>query len=294
MKFFHKRWVALIICAVMIVAAFTISDRKQGKDIYDPEDISSAEDWGEENYASYERYVSDEAELFFNGTERTLAEYNASFDYSYGSICGIATVSELDGQTIADAAYDAAEQLGLGSRDYLLLLDESASDWYFVYGEDASRYVDHKLEILVTGAMDTVFRSPDKSILDMFDDLEDWYDASVPYASSDYSRTDDASSEDGSGFIVLLIVFIIIIVMFSPARRVRRRRAGGWGPVIIGGKGPHVHVRHAPPPIHRSGPKTTTNHKHGSGGFGGGNRGNFGKGGGFGGSSRGGGFGGRR
>lgn len=294
MKFFQKRWVALILCAVMIAVSFGIAGQKHDADIFDPDDIDSAEDWGEQNYASYERYVSDGANLFSNGTEKELAEFNASFDYSYGSICGIATVSGLDGQAIDDAAYEVAEELGLGSRDYLLLLDKNASDWYFVYGEEASHYIDHELEILVTGAMDTIYRDSDDSILEMFDELEDWYEDSMPSASSDYGRTDGDTSEDDGGIIGFLIVLILIVAIFSPATPIRRRRVGGWWPVFVGRRGPHIHVHHTPPPVHHFGPKPGAHHKSGpkrntssrpggAGGFGGGNRGGFGKGGGFGG-----------
>jgi len=299
MKFFQKRWVAITLCVLMILAAFGISGSKQDQTVYRPSDSDEAEEWGEDNYGSYTRYILDQADLFSDNTVRKLSEYNAGFDYAHGSICGVATVSSLDGQPIDDVAYDAAESIGLGGSDYLLLLDEETEDWYFVYGDDASYYVDNRLEILVTGAMDTVFTDTDDTMLALFDDLEDWYSDTVPPADADYNG--DGMVVGGSFLFIALIVILILLALISSTIRAGRRLVGGWWPLFIGGNHRRTRFHHAPPPGPRPGPRPNsrpkTTHSSGrgrTGGFGGSSRGNFGRGGGFGGGSRGGGFGGKR
>lgn len=303
MKFFQKRWVAGIICLLMIVAAFGISANKQEKAVYQPSNSEAAEDWGEENYQAYTRYVLDEAGLFSEKTIREVSEYNAEFDYAYGSICGIATVSSLDGQSIEDAAYDTAERIGLGEHDYLLLLDEQSKDWYFVYGDAAAAYVDHRLEILVTGAMDTILRNPNEDLTELFDDLEDWCSDTLPLAASQGANSQSGGTAIGTGLFVLLIVVLVIVSLASATIRAGRRIVGGWWPMFIGRPRRVRFHHHTPPPGHRppTGPRPGTGPKMSSGGsrsggFGGSSRGSFGRGGGFGGSSRGGrgGFGGKR
>ena len=180
MKFFQKQWVARILCFLMILAAFGIARNKQ-QTSYQPSSSSAVENWGEENHDAYTRYIMDKADLFSDSTVRKLSEYNAGLDYAYGSICGVATLSGLDEQDIESAAYDMAELLGLGSSDYLLLLEEQSQDWYFAYGDDASYYVDNHLEILVTGSMDTIYQDADDSVLEWFEYLQDWI---MPTAAS--------------------------------------------------------------------------------------------------------------
>ena len=299
MKFFQKRWVAISLCILMLLAAFGISQKKQNKAAYQPSDSASAEEWGEDNYGSYTRYILDQADLFSDSTVRKLSEYNAVFDYAHGSICGVATVSSLDGQPIDDAAYDAAESIGLGGSDYLLLLDEETEDWYFIYGDDASYYVDNRLEILVTGAMDTVFRNTDDTMLELFDDLEEWYTDTVPLADTTTDGSGNGMVIGGTFLFVALIVILILLAVISSCIRAGRRFVGGWWPVFVGRSYHRTHFHHAPPPGPRPrsnpGPRSTPSSGKGrSGGFGGSSRGSFGKGGGFGGSSQGGGFGGKR
>lgn len=320
MKFLQKRWVAITLCVLMIVAAFGIAGRKQANAQYDPTDSGSAENWAGENYASYTRYVQDDAGLFSDKTIREISEYNARLDYYYGSICGVATATDLDGQDIVDAAYDSAELIGLGASDYLLFLDEGSSDWYFVPGEAASYYVDNRLEILVTGYMDTIFSDPDDSVRGLFRELEDWYSDTVPLADTKAEGSGNGTVAGGVILFVLLIVILIIIAVISSLARAGRRVVGGWWPVFIGRSRPRYRVHHTPPPGPRPGPRPNpgprpgagsrpgagprpggSSGRSGSGGFGGSNRGSFGRsGGGFGGSSRGGGggrgggFGGKR
>lgn len=314
MKFLKKRWVAITLCVLMILTAFGISNRKQDHTQYEPSNNSSAENWGEENYAAYTRYVVDEAGMLSDSTVRKISEHNAAWDYSYGSICGLVTVQDLNGQDIVDAAYDAAGDIGLGENDYLLFLDEGTADWYFVPGAEASYYVDNRLEILVTGAMGSVFRDADDSIQDLYQELDEWYADTVPLADTAAEGSGNGMVAGGTILFVMLIVILITISVISSMVRAGRRVVGGWWPVFVGRRWSRYHTHHTyhtpppgpgPRPRSGGGPRPSAGPKPGSssrrsssGGFGGSSRGNFGRsGGGFGGSSRGGrggGFGGKR
>lgn len=301
MKFFKKRWVAVTLCILMILAALSIGQVKSRVDSYDPSDHESAEDWGEDNASSYTQYVHDEAGLLKSGTIEKLAEYNAAFDYAYGAIVGVGIVELTDDSDLEDFAFVLANEVGLGERDYFLLLDTGSQNWYFAYGEDAGNYVDHRLEILVTGAMKEPFRDPDDTLLELFDELEDWCQDTLPTESQRFDGGSMIRVAGGTVLFVLLIIGLVLASVISAIGRAGRRfvhRSAFWGPTIHV-RGPHFHSgpRPGPGPRPTSGPRpgggSMGGRKTGSGGFGSGSRGGFSRGGGFGGGSRGG-FGGKR
>ena len=317
MKFFQKRWVAITLCVLMSVAAWAIGQAKNRSAVYAPASSNAAEAWGEENYGSYARYIQDDVGLLSEKTIREISEWNATFDYSYDSICGVGIVLGVEGQSMEDAAFDLGDALGLGENDFFLLLDAENEDWYFVYGEEASYYVDKELEVLAIGAMNEMFQTPDAAMQEFFVGLANWYNNKMPVAGKVVRGSSFGMVAGGTILFILLIVVLVIAAVFSALFRAGRRvvgRGGGWMPLIfLGGRrhrtnyGPGPGPRPNPGPNHRTGPSSSAGGprnggaapKRSSGGFGSGSRGNFNHGGGFGGSnrsggSRGGGFGGRR
>jgi len=303
MKFFQKRWVAILLCILMIVSGLAIGQAKNKQTEYAPENQASAHDWAQDNYEAYLRYIYDDAGLLSDSTVRKLSEWNAAFDYSHDSICGVGIVDGIDGNDLEDAAFALGAEIGLGENDYFLLLDADAEDWYFVYGDEAAYYVDNRLEILVTGAMASAFRDTDDALLELFRELEDWYQEQMPVSMSAGGST--GMEAGGTIFFVLLLVLLIVLAVISSLLRAGRRVIGGvsgWWPLFFVGRthhrrsygpgprpGPHVGPRPGPKP--RPG---GSGQRRSAGGFGGSSRGNFSRGGGFGGGNRGGGFGGRR
>lgn len=298
MKFFQKRWVAVLLCLAMIGTAIGVSVyRNQNSDV----------SWGESNYDSYTKFVNDEAGMLNASTIEKISSYNAQLDYRHGSICALATVNGTDGETLEDLSYALSEDMKLGEQDALLVLDIDDADWYFVYGSDFSYYVDHELEVLLRGSMTDAVQSPNSVLPKLYGELADWYDEQIPVADQNQPAAEEHSIEL-TGMQALLIIAIIIIVFAAIFSRPRRRF--GWGPVIF--LGGHRHRPHYPPPGPRTrpgpgpgpGPGSRPHHSDNrpprggsSGGFGGSSRGSGfsrGGGGGFGGSSRGGGFGGSR
>lgn len=287
MKFFQKRWVAITLCVLMIAASVAIGRARTANDAakeYQPASTSAAEAWGRDNYGSFTRYIRDDAGLLSEKTIRTLSERNAALDYAYDSICGVAIVDlGIASEKMEDEAFDLGYELGLGEADFFLLLDTKSRDWYFAYGTDAGQYVDHSLEVLLTGAMDEVFDAPEQTLTKLFDNLGDWYGKNVPVANS----KDSGSTIRTVGGIAVLLFLLVILIVGSVISALLR----GWMPFLFLNH-LHHHHHHGPTgPNPNPGPRPRSGGR--AGGFGGSSRGNFRGGGGFGGGSRGGGFGGR-
>lgn len=257
MKFLKKRWVAVVLCVIMVLAAVVIAVGRTQTATYEPSNLHAAEDWGEENYEAYTGFVRDEADALSTGTVKALSEVNAALDYTYGSICGVAVVDGVSG-TMEDAAYDMYATLELGDDDCLLLLDVAQEQWYFVYGDDFSWYVDNELEILFQGGLNDDYDKLNSMLPETFEELADWYEDHVPV-----EQEGAAEASYGGGIAImsiLLIVLVIVIVVISILNSIRRRIVGGWG--FWGG---HWHHHHRPTPPPPPGPHYGLHHGPGPG-----------------------------
>ena len=297
MKFFQKRWVAITLCIVMIVAAIGIGQAKN-RNTYRPESSSAAVQWGKENYAAYTRFLRDDGNLLSGNTEQTLSSYNGAWDYSYESVCGVATVSSLNGQDMEDLSYDLEDGMGLGSLDCLLLVDKETREWYFVYGDDFGYYVNNELELLFQDCLGSAVTDADKQLPDLFADLSDWYEKNMPVSGQAAQGTQTGLVAGGAVFFVFLIVILIAVAIISAIVRAGRRMVGGFrrAPIFFFGPGPRgprppfgpgSGTRPGPGP--NPGPRPGSNNRS-SGGFGSSSRGgsfNGSRSGGFGSSSRG-------
>lgn len=295
MKFFQKRGVAIAVLIIAIVAALVIGQQNKPAEQYEPQSEASAEAWAKENYASYTGYVWDEAELFSDSTERTIAEYNARFDYRYGGIMWIASVNSAGTSDLGSYAYALGEQYGCGSMDLMLVLDCERQTWYVAPGEEIEPYLDQELEIIFTQNLGRTFfeGGADKQIVQLLSEVSAWSTAHLPTGGG---KAQESSPGGGVGVIVVMIFIVLILLLIISGIRRVSYGVGFWGP-FWGPWWGGWYVRHpmwfggyrpGPPPRHddhfRGG-----GHGGGHGGFGGGG---FGRGGGFGGGSRGGGFGG--
>ena len=108
---------------------------------------ADASGWAKKNYAQYEDFLDDDADLFDDDAIETFAKYDAQLDYGYGSILGLVSTDSLDGKSMEDYAMDASADLELGDSDMLLLIDTDTEQWYLAYGGDMADYVDNDLSI---------------------------------------------------------------------------------------------------------------------------------------------------
>lgn len=296
MNFFKKRWVAIVLCVLMILCALTIGGRRSAVSDYTPESASEAQQWGKENYETFIRYIRDEAGLLSDSTVEEISVSNGAFDYSYGSIVSLWIVNE-DDLDLADAADHQFETMGLGDNDFLFALNTYDEDWYFCYGSESGYYVDQKLEILVTESIASVFTKPDQTLRRLYEDLGEWYEDTMPLAQQGEVYGENAWTVVGrSTAAVCLIILLVIALIVVSVVRSCRRVVYGYRPWFFAG-----HPRHHRPPHHNpgpgpgprphQGPRPSSGFSHQRpGGFGGPGRGGHSGGshGGFGGSSRGG------
>ena len=252
MNFLKKRWVAWMLCILMIVVAFGIGQAKEQKQGYIPSNAALAEEWGDENYSSYTRFVRDEVGFLSADTIRMIASCNASLDYIYNSICGIGIVDDLNGRNLEDFAYEMGYEIGLGEYDYFLLLDTASKDYWFVSGDYAGVYVDHELEIIVAEHMSEVFKDPEDGFEELFDELQEWYADHVPKASVYDENKSTVTVIGGSILFFVLIILLVLVAVISASIRTSRRfirRHIGFSPFVF--LGTH---RHGPgygvPPKH--------------------------------------------
>ena len=88
---------------------------------------ADASGWAKKNYAQYEDFLDDDADLFDDDAIETFAKYDAQLDYGYGSILGLVSTDSLDGKSMEDYAMDASADLELGDSDMLLLMTRTPS-----------------------------------------------------------------------------------------------------------------------------------------------------------------------
>ena len=139
---------------------------------------------GESNLNYYLGWMKDDAGFFTPETADTIARRNLSLDTTYNSLVAIHTVDYLNGKDIETFAKDAAEDIELGGRDMLLLLDSDTQDWYVVYGPGLEPYVEMNSELkeLFNSQLSPDFFAvtSNRRVILLFDALQEWFEANVP------------------------------------------------------------------------------------------------------------------
>lgn len=154
---------------------------------------ADASGWAKKNYAQYEDFLDDDADLFDDDAIETFAKYDAQLDYGYGSILGLVSTDSLDGKSMEDYAMDASADLELGDSDMLLLIDTDTEQWYLAYGGDMADYVDNDLSILFRQNLGSLFTgSAEKSVTGLYQDLLGWYAENIPAASGNAVQPEPA------------------------------------------------------------------------------------------------------
>lgn len=331
MKFLQKTWVAVVITAAMIVAAVAIGLSKPAPaatpEPASPPTFSDTALDGSLSTGQYQRYLNDQPGVLTEQQRQQLCLYNANWDLRYSSILVVDIQSAApSSDSLADYAYDQANNMELGRYDAYLVIVPSIQDAYFAAGTDYplsdSQITDFMDRYLY---QDLVDGKTGQGVLALCDGLNDYYVSNFGTGSADgdYSY-DDYGTDEGSALVGLLMLLVILLVIFSIIDRLRyssyRQRYYGvvdppvlFRPLLFWHGPSYGWYRrrwHQPPPPPPRGPRPG-----GPGSFGGGPRpgshngnsrpggfgstsrgGGFGsgapRGGGFGGGSRGGGFGG--
>ena len=321
MKFLQKTWVAVVITAAMIVAAVAIGLSKPAPaatpEPAAPPTFSDTALDGSLSTGQYQRYLNDQPGVLTEQQRQQLCLYNANWDLRYSSILVVDIQSAAPtSDSLADYAYDQANNMELGRYDAYLVIVPSIQDAYFAAGADYplsdSQITDFMDRYLY---QDLVDGKTGQGVLALCAGLNDYYVSNFGTGSADgdYSY-DDYGTNEGSALVGLLMLLVILLVIFSIIDRLRyssyRQRYYGvvdppvlFRPLLFWHGPSYGWYRrrwHQPPPPPPRGPRPG-----GPGSFGGGPRsgghsgnsrpGGFGstsRGGGFGGGSRGGSFGG--
>lgn len=186
MTIFKRFPVAVAICALVILlcCVWGYSRVQEPEAATEEAAVSAHLRAGESNLNYYLGWMKDEAGMFTMDTADTIARRNLALDGTYGSLVAIHTVNYLNGKDIETYARDLAEDMELGGRDMLLLLDTDTQDWYVVYGPGLQPYAEMNTELR------DLFRSqltPDffavtsnRRVVLLFDALQSWFEETVP------------------------------------------------------------------------------------------------------------------
>lgn len=119
MKFFQKRGVAWVVLVLAIAASCLWGMHKKPADM--PE-------------VKLYHWICDEAGLLSEETEKTIEQYNASWNDKYYAVIAVAAVDSIHGRTYEKFCDQLGDDWGLGENDMLLLLVKD-DHYYVAYGD---------------------------------------------------------------------------------------------------------------------------------------------------------------
>lgn len=305
MKVWKKPWAAVLAVLLMIAVGIGIGQlrRPQVQVSGGKTDLDTSLDT-----AYLSKYLSDGADLFSAGEEKSILLYNANWDQRYNSIVAVVTLTQSSDASLSDTALDWANRWQLGAGDAILVLETAgAGDYYFLTGDDfysmmpddvVNRYLSQYLEPdFAAGRYGT-------GVLNLFSAVNELYYDTFGLGNEGYGGSYAAPvyHTPTRWLTILVVLAVLLVIVLSVADNYRydtyRRRYGGMGvpPVVFRpilfwhrpGWGWYERRRHRPPPP----PPPRGPRGPGPGGFGGGPRPGGPGPGGFGGGPRPGGFGG--
>lgn len=185
MKFFKKTSVAILLTALLVALCCVWGySRAYEASHSDPDSVVQSQRAGESGLNYFLNWIDDGAGLFSMETTDTLARNNLDLNNTYGCLLALKTVNYLNGQDIASYSKDLFQQVDLGRKDMLLVIESSSQAWYLVYGGGLRTYAENNdaLAALLKDNLDTDFfqGESDAGILSLFDDLEHWCAETLP------------------------------------------------------------------------------------------------------------------
>lgn len=171
MTIFKKRGVAWAITAVMVLAAIGIGLAKTATRL--PEHAPGQDGLG----MITEYYIYDDANVLSSYTEDELAKRNAVLLDDYGVAIAVVTCN-YGRDDLYNYAMDYAEDIGLGSYDFIVVLDISGDNYWLIQGyELVSYFTDDDCGDYAYTYMERDFARGDYdgAALSLTEALEDWY-----------------------------------------------------------------------------------------------------------------------
>ena len=218
-KFFQNRAVAIAITALVIVGCLVYGWTRRTP----AESVLQSSGAVELRDAAW---VDDQAGVLSGTTESLISNYNESWDADYGSVIAVATVDTTGSADIPDYAYGYGTDLGLGSRDMLLMLAIDDNDFYFITSPDIpvpssaveDAFYDQFYDAYEDGNYDEAFQ-------DFFREMDSVYSRYATPASTVVAYSPAAYSGGISAGSVIAVVILLLIVFwtFSAIDRARYR-----------------------------------------------------------------------
>lgn len=214
MKFFKNRAVAWVVLVVAIVASCLIGMIKKPATVPDVE---------------YYNWISDDAKMLSDATEKTVEQYNAAWDKQYRAVIAVASVDSIRGWTYEKFCAQLGGDWGMGPNDMLLLLVKN-SDYYVACGDNVLAAMTDtqqaKLQSAIEpyyykgdmdGAVSAFFRQADVVYAQMNSSNISMYDAGgESWPEKNYS------SGINIGGVLLLIIAIFVVWMLLDKIRYNR------------------------------------------------------------------------
>ena len=161
---FKKQGVAWGLTALMIVAAIGIGNIKALASGPAPEEAPQP-------------YVRDDAGVLSNNTLALLTQRNQRLYDKFGVAIGVVTCN-YGRDDLYNYAMKRAEDMGLGGRDFIVVLDISGDNYWLVQGADLVRYfTDEDCSDYAWNYVEQAFAGGDydSAVLKLTQALEDWY-----------------------------------------------------------------------------------------------------------------------
>ncbi len=211
MKFFQKRWVALIVLVLAIVGSSAYGLYKS------PATLPEVE---------YYNWIADEANLLSEDTESVIRKYNTTWNDKYYALVAVASVKDTKGWEVEDFARDLGVEWGLGSNDMLLLLVEDG-DYYVALGDNLVYGMTDTQQSKLQVAIDEKYYQGnfDEAVVSFFRQADVYYAQAQQTGTfeSEAYAWEGGSSGSGSAILGIVVVVVLLFALWAILDGVRYR-----------------------------------------------------------------------
>ena len=216
-------WIVLIL-AVALACVWGLSR----KDAYESRKATELLD------VKYYEWVNDSAKLLSSDTEKTVNEYDSTWNGKYYSVVAVATLPKLNGWTEADYTKALGEKWGLGAGDMLLLLVKNG-DWYVACGDNVLASMTDTQQTKLKQAIDEPYYQGnyDEAVVAFFRQADVFYaqagisggGGTTPGGQTEWQ---EYSQPTKTGHVSIFKVILLIIAIFVVWAIIDRIRYGSY------------------------------------------------------------------
>ncbi len=175
MKLLKKQGVAWVITACMILLAIGTGGTRAA--VIRPEPVPQPDTQMGVTVVDGPFYVYDEADVLSAATEEKLSQINLDLYEKLNVLIGVVTTN-YGGDDLYSVALEYADNIGLGGRDFIVVLDISGENYWLVQGAElVGDFTDTDCGDYAWNYMERDFarRDYDAAVLELAEALETWY-----------------------------------------------------------------------------------------------------------------------